>query len=391
MNKQLGATMIVAGTCIGAGVIALPLTLATLGILWSFALMLCVWIVTYYSALINLELVLQAKKPLNIGKLGMLYSGRVASVIGTSTLNGLMFALMAAYIYGIASLVCNLTPALSQKMITIAAAAFAYLFLILPVQKVDAANRVLFTCMLVVAGILVFALASSVNFSKVNLISSQIDRLPSWIGVSPVIFTSFGFQVLFHTLSEYCDMNAKVLKKVFFVGSLIPLIIYSIWTCSVLYVIYTNDSAFYLNIVQGKVEIGKLIQKLSAISNAKYLQGVVWVVSFLAVITSTIGVGLGLCDSLKQYIGAERTKAAAAIAIVPPCLIALAVPNAFIALLGCAGMILSVLAILLPLYLLVKASFATPFYKATSKTTLLVGAGLFGLAIIFCELWNMMI
>jgi tyrosine-specific transport protein len=392
MNKQLGAIMIVAGTCIGGGVIALPLTLAKLGILCSLALMAFVWFFTYYSAVINLELVLQSKKPLNIGKLGTLYSGPVASVIGTSALKGLMFALMSAYIYGVTSMFSSLGDfgLVSQKIITIGVAIVAYLFLILPVGKIDATNRVLFITTIIIAGMLILAMAFSLDFSKANFVPDNKDQLSSWVGVIPVIFTSFGFQVLFHTLSEYCDMNAKVLKKVFFVGSIIPLIVYTIWTCSVLYVTHTNDQSFYLKIVQGHADVGELIQRLSVISNAKYLQSIVWVVSILAVVTSMIGVGLGLCDSLRQYTITKNQKLAAGLAVFPPCLIAMVVPNAFIALLGCAGMILSILAILLPVYLLIKADFKVPIYQTTKNYVLLGIIGIFGLCVIGCEIASVM-
>ncbi|WP_081497552.1 MULTISPECIES: aromatic amino acid transport family protein [spotted fever group] len=59
--------------------------------------------------------------------------------------------------------------------------------------------------------------------------------------------------------------------------------------------------------------------------------------SALAIVTSILGVGVGLCDSLK-----------------PAYIVAVVVPNAFITILGFAGMILVIIAILLPVYLLYK-------------------------------------
>ena len=45
-----------------------------------------------------------------------------------------------------------------------------------------------------------------------------------------VVFTSFGYQVVFHTLRDYCCNDVKMLKNAFFYGSIIPLFLYISWT-----------------------------------------------------------------------------------------------------------------------------------------------------------------
>jgi tyrosine-specific transport protein len=52
MNKTFGSTCMIAGTAIGAGMIALPMTLAKLGLIETLVLMLITWLVVYYSALL---------------------------------------------------------------------------------------------------------------------------------------------------------------------------------------------------------------------------------------------------------------------------------------------------------------------------------------------------
>ncbi|AFD19820.1 putative amino acid permease [Rickettsia slovaca str. D-CWPP] len=60
--------MLISGTCIGSGMIALPMVLAKLGYnTSSIILMFVIWFIIYYTSLINLELNLQAGKGLTLG------------------------------------------------------------------------------------------------------------------------------------------------------------------------------------------------------------------------------------------------------------------------------------------------------------------------------------
>ena len=86
MYKQIGAILLVAGTCIGSGMIALPMVLAKLGLIPSILLMVMIWFIMYYTSLVNLELNLQAGHGLSLGALGKYFSGRTAELIGTVSL-----------------------------------------------------------------------------------------------------------------------------------------------------------------------------------------------------------------------------------------------------------------------------------------------------------------
>ncbi|MGL5626830.1 MAG: aromatic amino acid transport family protein [Candidatus Rhabdochlamydia sp.] len=70
MHKKMGAILLIAGTCIGSGMIALPLVLAKIGLVPSILIMLLIWFIMHYTSLVNLELNLQANQGLPLGKLG---------------------------------------------------------------------------------------------------------------------------------------------------------------------------------------------------------------------------------------------------------------------------------------------------------------------------------
>lgn len=400
MQKQIGAILLVAGTCIGSGMIALPMVLAKLGLVPSILLMVGIWYIMYYTSLINLELNLQAGHGLSLGSLGRLFSGKIAELIGVISLKLLSYSLLAVFIYGGSSILKELFASKIAVQYSFSNIATCYAFivmalLLLPIKIIDYFNRLLFVGLLVVIAILLMGLAITIEWTHLPLFSDQYSDPTVWAAVIPVVFTSFGFQVIFHTLTNYCNKNGKMLKQAFMWGSLIPAIVYILWTSSILSVVYHDNPQFYDLMADGKIEVGELIHVLSTIAKWQSVQLLVWWISLLAIATSVIGVGVGLCDSLKVMMSnivkhsGMRSVLASVLTVIPAYLVVIFVPNAFIAILGFAGMILAVIAILLPVYLLLQTKqekFHYPELKIKSLVWLSTGVGV---AVIVCELFNM--
>ena len=106
--------------------------------------------------------------------------------------------------------------------------------------------------------------------------------------------------------------------------------------------------------------------------------------------------GLGLCDSIKPMIPSRlessslRNILASIITIMPAYLIAIFVPNAFISVLGFAGMILVIIAILMPIYLFNKIKIKKLNYTELSNKYLVTLSVIVGLIIIICQIFNML-
>lgn len=401
MYKQIGAVLLVAGTCIGSGMIALPMVLAKLGLIPSILLMVAIWFIMYYTSLINVELNLQAGHGLALGALGRYFSGRTAELIGTISLKLLSYSLLAVFIYGGSSILQEL---IASKMsveysfgnIATSYALIAIALLLLPIKLIDYFNRFLFVGLLVVVAILLAGLAIAIDWSELPLFSEQYSIPSVWAALIPVVFTSFGFQVIFHTLTNYCNMDVKMLKQAFFWGSLIPAVVYIVWTCSILSVVYQDNPQFYGDMAAGKAEVGELIQALSGIAKWQSVQLLVWWISLLAIATSVLGVGVGLCDSLKGMLSKKvpniraRSLLASVITILPAYLVVMYVPNAFIAVLGFAGMILALIAVLLPIYLFWQIKTEKLYHPELNKKLLtLLSAGV-AITVIVCEVFNML-
>jgi len=388
--------MLIAGTCIGGGTIALPIVLSKLGIVPSIFFTLLVWASMYYASLVSLELNLQAGSGLDLGRLSRRFSGRIAEVIGAGSIKILSYALVAVYISGGSSIFQKLIgDTFSLDAVALSYSLIIILLLSCPVYVVDNINRILFVGLICLFCPLMAGLLSIINWGNLPLFAENYTDMSIWRSLVPVVFTSFGFQVIFHTLTEYCNKNSAMLKKVFLYGSAIPTIVYILWTCAVLGALHNGNAGFYEQMIHGNIDVGTLIQELSRITHWQSIQSLIWWVSLLAIITSILGVGLGLCDSLKQTIKTRikndqlSSLTAATLTIAPGYLVAVFIPNTFIAVLGFAGMILAIIAILLPMYLLYKANIKKFYYKELQYRLLRTLAILMGLIIIACEvsLW----
>lgn len=400
MQHYIGAVLLIAGTCIGSGMIALPLVLATLGIIPSTLLMLFIWSVMYYSSLVNLELNLQAGKGLSLGALSRLFSGPLAEMVSTVCLKLLSYSLLAVFIYGGASIVQEFMETQIQLHYSLSDVSSYYALgavalLLLPIRFLDYCNRILFLSLLAIVGILIASLLFAVDWSHLPLFSDNVFTLSSWAVVIPVVFTSFGFQVIFHTVANYCRMDALILKRAFLWGSLIPAGVYFLWTFGILGAVYHQDPNYYLIMERGEADVGGLIRVLGSISGSESIQMLVWGISSLAIGTSVLGVGVGLCQSLQHML--ERSipnpainKTVAAVAtILPPYLVVLYVPNAFIAVLGFAGLILALIAIVIPIYLLRCSKKHQYHYSELQNTRWLVITAAVGILVIVCEICHL--
>ena len=375
MNKQITSIFLVAGTCIGAGMIALPMTLAKLGIISSILLMFFIWLFNYYSSLVSVELNLHSERGLSLESLGKKYSGKKIEFFCNILVKLLCYSLLAAYIYGGSSIIknlfyLNLEPIYIQTILTLS------LILLLQVNNniISKINGYLFICFLIFLFFLIFLLFFNVNYKNLPLYNDY--EFKDIASIIFVVFTSFGYQVVFHTLRDYCGNDVKMLKNAFFYESIIPLFLYISWTFVVLSVIYNNDINFYNLIIDGNIDAGILVDKLSKILSFNNLNFIIWLISILAIFTSIIGVGLSLKDCYINVFKEKNIKKsnliATLITYLPPYLVTVLIPNAFIKVLGYAGIILVIIAILLPIYLYFKANIEKPYVKILNKYALIL-------------------
>jgi len=149
-NKILGSALMIAGTTIGAGMLAMPLTSAGMGFGATLALLIGLWALLAYTGLLFMEVYQTApRQDVGVGSLAEQYLGIGGRLSATISLLVLLYALLAAYISGGGSLLSGILPEMGNAKTTeqIGILIFTIIlgsFVVMGIKGVDGLTRVLF-------------------------------------------------------------------------------------------------------------------------------------------------------------------------------------------------------------------------------------------------------
>ena len=355
MNKTVGSTLLVAGTMIGAGMLAMPLTSAGIGFGFTLVLLLGLWALLTFSALLFVELYQTAESDAGIGTLAEQYFGKAGRIVATAVLIIFLYALIAAYISGGGSLLKDLLPeSFGDKVSVLLFTVIFGSFIVIGTHSVDKINRVLFFVMLAAFAVVLSLMLPEIKFD--NLMATPIDNALI-ISASPVFFTAFGFHGSIPSLNKYLDGNVKALRISILVGSAITLCAYILWQMSTHGLLTQNE---FLQILKEDATLNGLVKATLAITGSNMIAGAVKLFSTLALVTSFLGVGLGLLECIEDLLKRSFNISAGRISLglmtfIPPLVFALFYPEGFILALGYAGQMFAFYAVVLPVSLVWKA------------------------------------
>lgn len=342
---------IVAGTTIGAGMLAMPLAAAGVGFGVTLALLFCLWGLMCYTALLLLEVYQHVPADTGLGTLARRYLGRYGQWATGFSMLFLMYALTAAYMSGAGELLASslsewlglsVSPATGVLLFTLVAGGVVCI----GTSLVDLFNRFLFSAKLIFLIVMLALLMPHVH--KVNLLTLPLEKGLA-LSAIPVIFTSFGFHGSVPSIVSYMNGNVQKLRWVFITGSAIPLVAYIFWQLATLGSI---DSTTFFGLMANSAGLNGLLQALRDVVASPHVELAVHLFADLALATSFLGVTLGLFDYLADLFNRRNTAMGrlqtGAITFLPPLAFALFYPRGFVMALGYAGVALAVLALLIP-------------------------------------------
>ncbi|MFZ7229702.1 aromatic amino acid transport family protein [Avibacterium avium] len=349
-NKTFGSALLVAGTTIGAGMLAMPLTSAEMGFGYTLALLFILWILLSYSALLFVEVYQKAeRKDAGIATLAEQYFGITGRVLATLSLVIFMYAILSAYVTGGGSLLAGLLPFLGDNATSVSIVLFTVVlgvFIVISTGAVDALTRLLFVIKLV-AFVLVLAMMLPLVTSD-NLLAMPLKDFLI-VSASPVFFTSFGFHVIIPSINKYLDGDIKRLRIAIIGGTAIPLVAYILWQMATHGVFPQSE---FVQIVNNDPTLNGLINATFQATGSEIISGAVRTFSTLALVTSFLGVALSLFDCLDDLLKRINIQAnriqLGLLTFVPPLAFALFYPDGFIAALGYAGQMFTFYGLVLP-------------------------------------------
>lgn len=352
-SKIFGSTLIIAGTTIGAGMLALPLASAGIGFGTSLLIMIALWALMAFTALLMVEIHQYADKDATLHTLAKQILGQKGKWIASFAMLFLFYSLCAAYIAGGgAQFTHRLTEfagiEISNPLGTLLFTLLVAFVVTIGTSTVDKVNRLLFAGKMVAMIIVLSFLAP--NVSQSYLLSMPLEQ-GLIVAAIPVIFTSFGFHGSIPAIVNYLDGDTPSLRKAILIGSAIPLIIYIFWQIVTLGVVSQPQ------LVENS-GLSALIVTLGQTVHQSNLSSIIGVFADLALLTSFLGVSLGLFefmgDTIKKKNIPLHRMAASVITYLPPLVFALFYPQGFIMALGYAAIALTILAIFLPIVMVIK-------------------------------------
>ena len=352
-SKLIGGILLVVGTTIGAGILALPVATAQLGFLGSMALLTGAWAVMTVCAFLFLEVTLLLPPNTNLISMAGATLGKPGQFVAWGVYLLLLYSILCAYIAGggdlfhylLASRGINLSAAMSSIIFTAVFGGIVYF----GIRLVDYVNRGLMfgkmgAFLLLVLFILPFVSSNALGGGGYthSITSASIT----------VTAVAFGSLMIIPSLRTYFGEDVKSLRKAIFIGMFIPLICYIAWDLVIMGVIPFNGTPGLQEMLHSSssnsdmvVALNAILKKDSVLMLAKFFTSICMTTSFLSI-------SLCLSDFLSDGFGVEKKGKGNflifGVTFLPPILIVLFYPDAFIRALEYAGISCLILMILLP-------------------------------------------
>lgn len=330
-GSAFGGALIIAGTCIGGGMLALPILTGAGGLLPSSFLFLLCWLFMAATALLFVEVCLWMEGETNLVSMVGKTLGPWAQGFSWALYLFLFYSLTTAYCVGGGGIVIELLAVPWPHWM--GSALFLVVFAPLVTWGpaiVDRVNR-----LLMVGMALSFAAFLFLGRKEVNLDLWHHMDFPAALWGLPVIFGSFGFQGTVPSLVHYMGGEAPRLRRAILWGSAIPFFTYVLWQGLILGIV---DVPTLLEAQEmGKNAVQPLKQAVS--QPIVYTFGQLFAI--FALVSSFLGVTLGLKDFLADGFQVKKDwkgrLGVGVLTFLPPYLFSLLGPQVFLKAMHYAG------------------------------------------------------
>ncbi len=331
-SSLLGGILLVSGTCIGGGMLALPVLTSPGGFIPSLLIFFLTWLFMASTGLLFLEVSQWMKEDSNIVSMSEKTLGKGGKIAAWMVYLFFFFCLTLAYIVGCGNMFSHLLSVPHWLGPLIFVVLFSP-FVIAGAHVIDKIN----TLMMVGLGVTFLAFVYfGVAYIKTDLLLER----NWWLSIFslPIAFTSFGYQGIIPTLHRYFGFNVSKTRLAIIIGSFLPFLAYILWQALILGTVPAQGEGS----LEEAFELGQnAIYPFKNFTHSPYVYTVGQFFAFFALITSFFGVTLGLMDFLAdglhiKKIGTRRLYLGMLV-FVPPTIIAITYPHLFLVALEFAG------------------------------------------------------
>lgn len=309
-NKLIGvghiifATFLVAGTAIGGGMLALPVVTGLSGFVPSLVIMLFCWISMTITALLLLEVNLWMEEGAHFITMSKRMLGLPGQIVSWILYLFICYASLVAYTAGGGIYFTHAINSIFNSSISIGMGAVLFLVIFgiivdLGSEVVGRVNAILFIGMIAAYFALV---VGGLDEVKAANLEHQTWRL--CLLAIPLTLTTFSFQTMVPSLTPYLKRHGPALRIAVIGGTTITFIVYAIWQWLILGIVPLEGK-------QGLLEAFALgepaTQFVSAHVQGRWIGKIAEYFAFLAIVTSFLGIGLGLVDFLLDGLHLKRS------------------------------------------------------------------------------------
>lgn len=383
MKKQpslIGGACIIAGVCVGAGMLGLPSAGAGAWTFWSLLAIIITMIIMSLSGSMLLETFKHYDWHVSFDSVTRDLLGNSINIINN----------LAVYFVGGILLYAYTTSSgyILQEALGIHHQLGAILFVALfsavvwhSTRAVDRLSILLIIFMIMSFIFATFGMATQINWSQLLTTDTNQSYAPYFMMMLPVALTSFGYHHSVASMRIYYQNEHKA-NYAIWGGTTIALLFYTIWLISVFGNLPRNEFAPVIA-KDGAVEA--LLIALGNAVQSNHVQQALNAFSMAAIFSSFLGVGLGVFDFLADFFNLKHNQKgrtqAWCITFLPPLILSLLFPLGFLIAIGYAGAIATIWTCIIPALLLLKSrqrhpkatGFKTPGGKTTALLVLIFG------------------
>lgn len=327
--------MLVAGTCIGAGMLALPLVTGHAGFWPAMAINSLSWLFMLLTGLLFLEATLWMPDGSNVLSMASRFFGTPGRIICGIAFLFLYCCLMVAYLAAGAPLLNSFlektfSTSFSHHQATLLYAALFAGIVFLGTAVIDRVNSILMGGL-----IITYFLMLGAGVDQVDKVLLERQTWLASLFALPTLFSAYGYHNIIPSLVPYVKRNEKVLRWGIFFGTLLPLLSYALWQWLVIGSIPED------RLIAAAAE-GAPVSSLFAGLESLWVARFALFFSFFAIVTSLLGVSMSMVDFLGDGLKiTDRTGFKRLLLTVPvfgvPSLFALQNPHVFLDAVAYAG------------------------------------------------------
>jgi tyrosine-specific transport protein len=393
-NRTIGATLLIIGTAIGGGMLALPVATAQAGFAKSTFLLIGAWLFMTIGSLLVLEVCLWLPESTNFSSMAKKTLGLPGQIVAWISYVLILYCVLCAYTAGGADLLQQLfagmhlhPPRWINDCIYVAVLGSIVWH---GMNIIDYTNRLLMFIKLASLVLLMFLIAPHTNPGK--LVNGPSKAL---IGAMMVTALSFTFSIVVPSVRGYLKSNVKQIRLSIWIGSTIPLVCYIAWNYLTQSTINTTGPHGLLAMAKSGQVVGGLTTALSNIAHSTWLVTFAHLFSTICMFTTFLAASLSLSDFIADGLKLEKKGKQKPIiyglTFLPVLAILFIDPNIFLKGLTFAGVFCVVIVMILPALMVWRGRYHQKIatgYRVFGGKPLLAIECLLGVSLIIINFWH---